>query len=75
MHASLEYFIFKGSKTLINCVSVSRFVLPCLIDAGESSVVFHNCSLARESLLMGPDQISWFVACRVNEIDVFILYF
>ncbi len=30
---SLEYFILKGSKTLINCVIVSRFGLQCLIDA------------------------------------------
>ncbi len=30
---SLEYFILKDSKTLINCVVVSRFGLPCLIDA------------------------------------------
>ncbi len=33
MHEIAGIFYFKGSKTLINCVSVSRFVLPCLIDA------------------------------------------
>ncbi len=57
---SLEYFILKGSKTLINCVVVSKVRTAVLDRCGESFCRVSHCSLARESLLMGPDQISWF---------------
>ncbi len=57
---SLEYFILKGSKTLINCVVVSKVRTAVLDRCGESSGRVSHCSLFRESLLMGPDQISWF---------------
>ncbi len=50
---SLEYFILKGSKTLINCVVVSKVRTGVLDRCGESSVVFHTV-LWPENIINGP---------------------